>query len=155
MSILLNLKEVFSKWYSITIFLFVFFVMMYIFLLFTNIALIKGNYGETYLFFQLCIQTLISILFGLFVSISLYKFLLFSSFSISQNITSGGSSFLSLLVAGCPSCSLTLESYLGLVSLVAFLPWYGLELKLLAIGILLYSNYSLLKKLKECKIKKS
>ncbi len=153
-SLILNFIELFKKWYSIVIFIISFLLTMYIFLLFTNIPLIRGNYGTYYLLFQLSIQLLISILFSLFISITIYRFILFNTLSLKHNIFSGGSSFLSLLVAGCASCSLTLASYLGLGSLISFLPWYGLELKFLALGILLYSNYSLLKNLKMCSIKK-
>ncbi len=149
-----NFIEVFTKWYSIPIFIVTSLLVGYIFSLFTNIDLIFGNFGVHYLWAQIVTQTLITLLFGLFVPISIYKIIVFNSFSIKENLSSGGGTFLGLLVAGCPACSITLASYLGLISIVSFLPWYGLELKLIAIPLLLYSNYSLLKNLKTCKIKK-
>lgn len=149
-----NFKDVFSKWYSQLTLVITTILIGSIFIYFTNFELIAGNFGHTYLWWQIIMQLLITILFGLFVPISLYKFLEFNSFSIKENISSGGGTFLGLLVAGCPACSITLASYLGLTSLITLLPWYGLELKIMAIPLLAYANISLLKDLKVCKIKK-
>ena len=148
-----NFKDVFSKWYGQLAFVITTILIGSIFIYFTNIELIAGNFGHTYLWWQIIMQILITILFGLFIPISLYKFLEFNFFSIKENVTSGGGTFLGLLVAGCPACSVTLASYLGLTSLVTLLPWYGLELKIIAVPLLLYANISLLKNLKVCKIK--
>ena len=79
---------------------------------------------------------------------------MFNLVSFKENLSSGSGTFLGLLVAGCPACSITLASYLGLGSLISFLPWYGLELKIIAIFLLIYANISLLKNLKVCEIKK-
>jgi hypothetical protein len=149
-----NFIEVFTKWYSIPLFVITSISIGSVFAFFTDISMIGGNFGNIYLWFQLIMQTLISLLFGLFVPISLYKIIMFNSFSLKENLGSGGGTFLGVLVAGCPACSITLASYLGLASLVSFLPWYGLELKIIAVPILVYSIYSLLKDLKTCKIKK-
>lgn len=148
-----NFKDVFSKWYSQLTLVITTILIGSIFIYFTNFELIAGNFGHTYLWWQIIMQLLITILFGLFIPISLYKFLEFNSFSIKENVSSGGGTFLGLLVAGCPACSVTLATYLGLTSLVTLLPWYGLELKIIAIPLLVYANISLLKNLKVCKIK--
>ena len=148
-----NFKDVFRKWYSQLSLVITTLVIGSIFVYFTNFELIAGNFGHTYLWWQIIMQLLITILFGLFVPISLYKFLEFNSFSVKENVSSGSGAFLGLLVAGCPACSITLASYLGLSSLVTLLPWYGLELKILAVPLLIYANISLLKNLKICKIK--
>mgnify|MGYP001567333870 CR=1 FL=1 len=148
-----NFIQVFSKWYNVVIFISVAILIEYVFIYFTNLDIIVGNLGYNYMLWQIIFQTLISILFGLFVPISLYKILEFNSFSIKENLSSGGGTFLGLLVAGCPACSITLASYLGLSSIISFLPWYGLELKIMATLLLFYANYSLLKDLNICKIK--
>ncbi|MEC8339820.1 MAG: hypothetical protein VXZ40_04285 [Nanoarchaeota archaeon] len=148
-----NFKDVFSKWYSQLTLVITTILIGSIFIYFTNFELIAGNFGHTYLWWQIIMQLSITILFGLFIPISLYKFLEFNSFSIKENVSSGGGTFLGLLVAGCPACSVTLATYLGLTSLVTLLPWYGLELKIIAIPLLVYANISLLKNLKVCKIK--
>jgi hypothetical protein len=157
MGILKNIKnnfiEVFSRWYSIPIFTIVSLSIGYLFGYFTNSDLIAGNYGNNYLLLQILIQTLITLLFGIFVPISFYKIKYFGSFSIKENLSSGGGTFLGILVAGCPACSITLASYLGLTSIILFLPWNGLELKIIAVPLLIYANISLLKNLKVCKIK--
>lgn len=149
-----NFIEVFTKWYSIPLFTITSLLIGYIFAYFTQVDMIQGNFGSLYLWTQLISQTIITLLFGLFVPISLYKIIVFNSFSVKENISSGSGTFLGLLVAGCPACSITIASYLGLASMMSLLPWYGLELKIIAIPLLVYSNYSLLKNLKVCKIKK-
>lgn len=148
-----NLIEVFSKWYSQLTLVITTILIGSIFIYFTNLDLIQGNFGHSYMWAQIILQVLITILFALFVPISVYKFLEFNSFSLKENTTSGLGTFFGVLVAGCPACSITLASYFGLAGLVSYLPWYGLELKIIAVPLLVYANYSLLKDLKVCKIK--
>ena len=148
-----NFIDIFSKWQNIIIFILVTLIVGYFFAYFTDMDMISGNFGHSYMWFQIIAQTIISILFGLFVPISIHKIVVFNSFSLKENLSSGGGTFLGLLVAGCPACSITLASYLGLASIVSFLPWYGLELKILAVPLLLYANISILKNLKVCKVK--
>jgi len=149
-----NFIEVFSKWHNILIFIIIFISIGSIFIYFTNLDLIVGNIGYNYMWAQIIMQILITILFGLFVPISIHKFRMFNSVSTKENLSSGSGTFLGLLVAGCPACSITLASYLGFGSIISFLPWYGLELKIIAVFLLIYANISLLKKLNVCEIKK-
>lgn len=150
-----NFVEVFSRWYSILLFTITSLLIGYLFGYFTNTELIAGNYGNDYMWWLISIQTLITLLFGIFVPISFYKIKYFGSFSIKENLSSGSGTFLGLLVAGCPACSITLASYLGLTSIVLLLPWNGLELKIIAVPLLIYANISLLRDLKVCKIIKN
>lgn len=120
---------------------------------FTEHALIAGNMGKNYLLVQVIVQYIIAFLFALFVPITIYKIRFFNSFSVKENTSSGVGAFLGILVMGCPACSITLASYLGLSAFLSFLPWYGLEIKLLAIPLLIYANISSLKSLTTCKIK--
>jgi hypothetical protein len=57
-------------------------------------------------------------------------------------------------VSGCPACSITLASYLGLAGVFALLPYNGLELKIVGTLVLIWSVYSNIKNLKVCSIKK-
>lgn len=151
---LLNIKEVFSKPKYVVIFFVVFFLLMSLFNLFTNHELIKGNLGTSYFYINAILQILISFLFAVFVPISIYKFVKFNAFSIKENSTSFIGGLLGILVAGCAACSITFASYVGLAGIVAFLPWYGLELKAISIPLLVYANYSTLVDLNVCKVKK-
>lgn len=58
----------------------------------------------------------------------------------------GGSSLIGLISGGCAACGLSLISFLGIGSSVIYtLPFKGLEITLLTIGLLAISSYSLLK----------
>lgn len=152
MTIKENFKEVYSN-KNYIIFTFITFTLIYtLFHYFTNSTIIKGNFGGLYLYTTILFQVIISLLFALFLPISIYKYVKFSNFSIKENSTSAFGTFLGILVAGCPACSITLASYLGLASIISFLPYYGLELKIIAVPLLAYSNYSILKDLNTCKI---
>ena len=120
---------------------------------FTDEALIYANLGYTYFVVNSFLQYLISFLFAIFISVFCYKYVKFSTFDKKGSSTSVFGTFLGILVAGCPACSLTVASYLGLTSLVVFLPYYGLELKFIAVIILLFTNYYSLKDLNTCKVK--
>jgi hypothetical protein len=57
------------------------------------------------------------------------------------------------LFTGCPSCSIGLASFLGLGSLLSGLPRSGLELKIIALVLLVWSNWQMYKKLLVCEVK--
>jgi hypothetical protein len=64
---------------------------------------------------------------------------------------------MSALITGCACCGVSLLSFLGLTSIISFLsifPYDGLELKVLAILLLIYSFIDLYRNLEVCKVKK-
>lgn len=148
-----NFVEVFSNWKYSLLGLIALFVMGFPFYYFTNLELLQGNFGNLYMWTQIILQSIITILFAIFLPVSVYKYVKFSSFSLKENTTSGFGAFIGVLVAGCPACSITLASYLGLAGLISYLPWYGLELKIIAVPLLLYANTVLLKNMNKCKLK--
>ncbi len=152
--VLSNLIEVYSEKKSWVISILIFALSIFIFSYFTQADVIRGNLGESYYDVTFILQIVISILFAMFISLTVHKLMKFSSFSAKEGATSGVGFFLGVLVAGCAACSISLAGYLGLASVVAFLPWYGLELKLIALPLLLYANYVSLKDLQLCKIKR-
>jgi hypothetical protein len=148
------LKEIFSnKNYFILYFILSLFFIL-IFDYFSNYEIIEVNLGLKYLYLIIFSQYLISFLLSLFFVISVYKFNYFKKFSIKEQSSSFIGGFVGFFITGCPSCSITLASYLGLGGLIGFLPYYGLELKFLSILILLYSNKLILYNLKTCNINK-
>lgn len=150
-----NLREVYSKKSSWLISIVTLGVMLLIFHIKTNYALIKGNYGAVYLYFQVISQTLISFLFALFLAIAIYKYVKFSNPKLKK---AEGASFIATIVAiilgGCPGCSITLVTYLGLSGVVSLLPYNGLEIKLITIPLLIFASYSTLQNLNTCSVKK-
>lgn len=99
---------------------------------------------------EVILSVIIWILFWLFIGATLYKI---QYFQVKKSWAWFFGWILGVLVSGCPACSITLASYIWLAGLISTLPYYGLELKVLSIILLLYSCYSTLKSLELCSIK--
>jgi len=80
----------------------------------------------------------LALLFGIFLAITLYKYKRFDTVKTTTWFLWG---FLGVLVSGCPSCSITFATYLGLSAILTVLPFSGLELKVIGIIILLFVIY--------------
>jgi cytochrome c biogenesis protein CcdA len=119
---------------------------------FTHYETIVGNLGKTYANVQVFIQAIIAILFGINITLLWHKFKLAKGFDVKANGSTALGSFFALLVSGCPACGITLASYLGLSSIFASLPWFGLEIKIIGLLLLAYSTNYLLKNINSCKI---
>jgi hypothetical protein len=123
-------------------------------LLLTNIPLLIGNLGMTFATIELASSIILGLLFGINVGLLYYKLKLAASMNAKE---SGGTllgAIFGLLVTGCPACTITLASYIGLASILSALPFTGLEIKFLGIALLIYSTNSLLKNLTTCTQKK-
>ncbi len=149
-----NFKEVFANKRYLFFSIFLFLIFIFIFFLITDDELIRGNLGIIFYSIVIFLNIGISLLFSIFLSIFMYKYIKFSSFSTKEGTSSIIGSFFGVLLTGCPACSLSLASYLGFASILSFLPFFGLELKILGFIILFYANYSILKNLNNCNIKK-
>jgi hypothetical protein len=150
--IISNLFMVFKDWRYSLLGVVIFLVFQIIFYAFTNMALTIGNLGMTFFVVQTITQSLIALLFAIFVPISIYKIVLFSDFSVKENTGGFIGSIMTVIVAGCPACSVTIASYIGLAGVFSIFPFYGLELKVVTVPILVWANYSVLKNLTACEI---
>ena len=130
------------------------FLLWYIIEYFSDRALIFGNFWSTYASINIIIDIINIILMWLFVASFFYKRRLFGA-SSKNNQSGWFGSITSVLVSGCPACSITLASYLGLASFFALLPYNGLELKIVGTLVLIWSVYNNSKNLTGCSIKKS
>lgn len=124
-------------------------LMWYLEYYFLDAALVIGNLGVTFYTIEIIFVTLNSFLFGSFLALNVYKMSLFSVDKASIGIFWW---FLGILVTWCPSCSITLASYIWLASLIWSFPYGGIELKIVAFLLLIYANYSLYKNLKICNL---
>jgi hypothetical protein len=148
-NLLLVLKNSYAVWSGV----FIASLLWYIIEHFSDRALIFGNFWSTYATINLIFDIINIILIWLFVASFVYKRRLFGSSS--QNNQSGWfGSITSVLVSGCPACSITLASYLGLASFFALLPYNWLELKIIGTIVLIWSVYTNIKDLTTCTIKK-
>ncbi len=118
---------------------------------FLDVELVKGNIWAWFVYAEITLTTLSAILFGLFLASVMYKIRYFSPKSWAEWVA--GWLFVTL-VSGCPSCSITLASYIGLAGIISTLPYHGLELKVLWLWLIAYALYDQLKYLETCKIKK-
>jgi len=117
---------------------------------FMDFDLIIWNQWHTVAYTEFILFLVFVVLFGLFVSISIYKVLYFRSGDVTQIWLWWVGWFLSLLVVWCPACSITFASYIWLASMLSLLPYNGLELKVIWILFLLYSCFASLRTLQTC-----
>ncbi len=147
-----NFKLVLTNYNYLLLFFLIFFLMYFLFELLTDDALIKGNMGLSYFYVNYILQILISLLFSLYFTFFMYKYLMFSSFDKKQSATSFVGTFFGVLVGGCAACSLTVASYLGLGAVISFLPYYGIELKVIGFLMLVYANIFGIRDLQVCRV---
>lgn len=153
-TILKNISKIFKKKCSLFAYLISIFLIGFSFYYFNNYPLIRWNYGATYFYIQIFLETSITILFPLFIAWSIYKICFFGWLSGKKMWIWGVGWFLWVLVGGCPACSISLATYLWLTSFLTFLPFWWLELKVVGFMILIYSNYSIFNNLEVCSISK-
>jgi len=119
----------------------------------TDFKLLKGNLGATYMWMEIVLHLLLSILFGIFIMTHIYKYRV-SWVNIKNKTTWLFWMLLGIIVTGCPACSVTLAAYLGLAWLIASLPFHGIEVKVVGIILLAWAQYMAVKDLMVCKMKK-
>jgi len=145
-----NIKEVFSKKEYLALGIISAAAIAYLFYYFTPFAIIAGNIGKLYAWTTVSVEGLMVLFFGLNIPLVVYKFRFFNSFRSKEGSASLFGSTLGAFAAGCPACGVTLASFVGLGAVVSALPFYGLELKVLGLGLLGYSTYSLSNNMKTC-----
>ena len=123
---------------------------------FTNTEIIRSNFGETTLWLEYAVNIATVGIGGLFFGLSAYKIGYFAHISHSKKSGAFGAvgSFLSIVVAGCPACSITLASYLGLSGIFSSLPFLGYEVRILGIVIMFGAIMYTWKHLETCTISK-
>ncbi|MAG38039.1 hypothetical protein CMI45_01480 [Candidatus Pacearchaeota archaeon] len=136
-----------------------------IFSFYQNFGFLEGNklflslslgFKETIEFHSFVSIIIISILFGMLFSLISYKTRVIGNSDKKLSIFGSIGVFLGALVPGCAACGVGVLSVLGLgVAAVTFLPFDGLEISILAIGILGVTIYRASKDLINCKISKN
>jgi hypothetical protein len=114
---------------------------------------IRGNYGEINLMVrQILDVSVLVLLFGL-TKLFVYKYINVWWGDRGSGLWLWGG-ILSLIVTGCPACSIWLASYLGLSAFISWLPYDGVELKILSVLLMWYAVCDMWKKLDVCEIKR-
>ncbi len=109
--------------------------------------------GVWYTFADIVLLMIISLLFGTFVSVFIYKINLARKVSKTGFLGSLGMT-VGLFSAGCPTCGAVLFGLIGMPLALMLLPFKGLELKVLSIILMFVSIYFLSSSLINCKVRK-
>lgn len=117
---------------------------------FIDSELIIWNLWYSFFITEIILSVFIAWLFWIFLWSTLYKV---KFFNVKESKTWFLWGFLGLLVSGCPACSITLASYIGLAWILSTFPYYWLELKFLSFFMLIYACYSTLNNLELCRVK--
>ena len=94
-----------------------------------------GNLGD-FAYVQLGTDLVIAALFAVFIGLFVFRYDTSRQINEKKGLISGS---LGVLFFGCAACNITLAGYLGLAGFLSVFPLYGYELKVLALGILLFS----------------
>jgi len=103
--------------------------------------------GTLFTIFSLLSSVILSVVFGIYLSLVIYKINLSKSHSHKSNIYTTGALTAGTVVTGCPSCGIPLLALAGFPLALMSLPFKGLEIKFLSIIIIIISIYFLTKKL--------
>ena len=113
--------------------------------------LVIWNFWYNYYLLELSLMIIISLLFGLFLGLTLYKI---KYFSVKKSWLWFFGWIIWILVSGCPACSITLASYFWLAWIISVFPFWWIELKIFSVFLLFYVVFITTKNLETCKIKK-
>ena len=115
--------------------------------------------GYNYTFFTLLSFVVISLLFGVYINLVVYKFNLIKTIKRKKGGSIGFWGYFGLIAgvfgAGCPTCGSLMFTLLGAPLALMYFPFKGLELRILSIIILLMAIYFFGKSIGEgCGVKK-
>ncbi len=117
-----------------------------------KIFIVMSGYNYTY--FTLLSFVIISVLFGIYLSVFIYRFKLIKLMKEKKGTSVGFVGYIGLIAgvfgAGCPTCGSVIFALFGAPLALMYLPFRGLELRLLAIVILVVSIYLLTRSLTKC-----
>jgi hypothetical protein len=113
---------------------------------FTKYNLTKADLGVLFANSEIVLQVLIAFFFGINIPVLGYRL----KYTVGVQMVSTSSttigSLIGIIMSGCPIYGASIASFLGLITFLELLPFYGLELKILGLLLLVYSTISLLNK---------
>lgn len=116
-----------------------------------DFALVEWNLWLWFARAEVILFSLIAVLFAFFVALQAYKLRQFGSVKPKKSISWWFGWVLGILTVGCPACSITLASFFWLSAVIIALPFQWLEIKAIAILLLLRVDYTMLRDLTVCK----
>lgn len=116
-----------------------------------DFQLVVGNLWLLFAWTEVVLYILVTLLFALFVMAQTYKIRYFGREQKKKSTGGFLGWVIGIITVGCPACSITIASFIWLSWLIAILPFEWLELKVLAVVLLLWANYTILRDLIICK----
>ncbi|PIN85604.1 MAG: hypothetical protein COV47_01280 [Candidatus Diapherotrites archaeon CG11_big_fil_rev_8_21_14_0_20_37_9] len=86
--------------------------------------------------------TIVGILTGINASFIMYKFSIDRKLSKRNSIAGAVGTVIGLFAGGCASCAFTIAALFGVVGALSFLPFKGVELTIIGIGILIFALFN-------------
>ena len=126
-----------------------FVALYYLTFYFTTLSALRRMEGSFYLYFTFASNFIISILFGLNASILVQRIRMKAKIAKESSL-SGSGVLAGAFASGCPVCGSLLLPLIGVSSGLAAFPFRGLELKALAVSLMLVSTYFVLKGNNKC-----
>lgn len=112
--------------------------------------------GMTFTISSLFLSLLTAILFGIYLSLLIFKKDISKKVEIKTGATAGFASLAGAVATGCPSCGIPLLGFVGFSPLAMMaLPFEGLEIKFIGVLLLIISIYFVIKSIQKnlyCKI---
>jgi hypothetical protein len=112
---------------------------------------VVGNLWVAFAWTEVILYGLITVLFALFIMAQTYKIRFFGRWKRKKSPTGIIWWIVGVLTVGCPACSITIASFIGLSSLIILLPFKWLEVKFIAVALLAYASYITIRDLTVCK----
>ena len=126
-----------------------FIALYYLTFYFTTHKALRFMEGSFYFYFTFASNFIISVLFGLNVSIILHKFRMRNKIA-KEGSLSGSGVLAGAFASGCPVCGSLLLPLIGISGGLAAFPFRGLELKALAVSLMILSTYFVMKSNNKC-----
>ena len=112
--------------------------------------------GYNYTYFTFLTLALTSVLFGVYLSIVVYRFNLIKCANKNKKSILGSffgflGFFAGAFGTGCPTCGSVVFALIGMPLALMYFPFKGMELRVLSVGILFISIYILSRSIIRCK----
>lgn len=142
---------------SLVVSVITFISLYYLTFYFTTPRALRSMEGYFYFYFTFISNFIISILFGLNVSIILQRISMKVGVIKESSLSGSGTltgALAGAFASGCPVCGSLLLPLIGISGGLTVFPFKGLELKVLAISLMVISTYFILKGNNKCNGKK-
>ena len=155
MFILRNIKLIYTNkkylFVSALVSVLTFIALYYLTFYYTTPKVLRSMEGPFYLYFTFISNIIISILFGFNVSMLIQKLTMRTKIA-KEGSLSGSGALVAAFASGCPVCGYLLLPLIGISSGLAAFPFRGLELKALALSLMLVSTYFVLRNSNKCEL---